>query len=174
MGERLPRTADDESGPGASPEDWFERGQRAEEAGDLEGASAAYRRSLRAGAKFPEVHFNLGNVLYLLENPAEAAAEFLRAVEIDPDYVEVWNNLGNALSELGQGDGAVRAYERALELAPEYLDAHFNLAETLWGEERFEEARSHYWIYLRHDPVSPWADQVKARLAAGTPPEGTP
>lgn len=155
----------------ATPDEWFERGQRAEESGSLEEASDAYQNALRAGAAFPEVHFNLGNVLYLLENPAEAAAEFLRAVEIDPDYVEVWNNLGNALSELGQGDGAIRAYQRALELAPEYLDAHFNLAETLWSEERLEEARAHYWIYLRHDPVSPWADQVKARLGSRLPPE---
>ena len=148
-----------------TPQEWFTKGQRAEELGRLSEARAAYRNAIELGAEFPEVHFNLGNVLYLLEHPAESAAEFLRAIERDPEYLEAWNNLGNTLAELGEVENAIRAYSRALELAPEYLDAHYNLAETLWSEGRTDEARSHYWIYLRRDPISPWADQIKARLA---------
>ena len=163
-----PEVAPETPRPTGTPQEWFTRGQRAEELGRLAEARAAYRNAIELGAEFPEVHFNLGNVLYLLEHPAESAAEFLRAIERDPEYLEAWNNLGNTLAELGEVENAIRAYSRALELAPEYLDAHYNLAETLWGEGRTDEARAHYWIYLRRDPISPWADQIKARLASAT------
>ena len=150
---------------GGDPRAHFERGQRAEETGDLDGAQRAYLDAIEAGGAFPELHFNLGNILSLLEHPAESVAEYTRALDLDPEYVEAWNNLGNALAELGEIDDAIRAYERALHFAPEYLDPHFNLAETLWDEGRTGEARGHFWIYLRHESSGPWADRARACLA---------
>ncbi len=147
-----------------SPRQWYEEGQRREDSGELEEATRAYQEAVRGESRLPEAHFNLANVLYLLEHPAEAAAEYLRAVEIDPEYVEAWNNLGNVLAEVGEVASSLQAYTRAIEIAPEYGDAHFNLGETLWGEGRFEEARVHYRFYLRQDPTSPWARQIRERL----------
>lgn len=145
--------------------DWFEVGARAEEDGHLENAVYAYRRALTAEPRRAEIRFNLGNVLYALERPDEAARRFREAIEIEPDYVEAWNNLGNALSSLSLFADAITAYLRALALAPDYADAHFNLAETFAALGDVERARQHWLHYLEHDPNSSWANEVKERLS---------
>lgn len=151
-----------------TPRQWCAEAQRLEDAGDLSAASRAYHEALAADPHLAEARFGLANVLYLLENAAEAAAEYLRAVELDPDYVEAWNNLGNAFAELGEVDAAVRAYRRALVIVPDYGDAHFNLAETLWSDGSLDPARAHYAIYLESEPTSPWAKHARERVAGPT------
>ncbi len=145
-------------------DDWFERGIEAEEMGRFEVAAAAYQRALQEGGARAEVHFNLGNTLYALDRREAAAANFERAANIDPDYVEAWNNLGNVLAELERDPEAVIAYRRALAIAPDYADAHFNLAEALTRQGAHDKARKHWSAYLRLDPTSPFASEVRARL----------
>ncbi|MCP3918478.1 MAG: tetratricopeptide repeat protein [bacterium] len=148
----------------SSAESWFERGIEAEELGQFEAAAAAYQRALQEGGARPEVLFNLGNTLYALDRREAAATSFEQAAELDPDYVEAWNNLGNVLAELDRDSDAVRAYRRGLAIAPDYADAHFNLAEALTRQGEAEKARAHWRAYLRLDPASPWASEVRARL----------
>ena len=142
----------------------FEVGIQAEEEGRLDDAVAIYERALAAGPPQPEIAFNLGNALYSLGRKREAAESFGRATEMETDYVEAWNNLGNALSDLGLPDEAIRVYRYALSIEPDYADAHYNLAETLAGEGETELARRHWKEYLRQDPSSSWAVEVRARL----------
>jgi len=135
-----------EGAPAAAVEDaqgWFDRGVHAEEQGRLEAAVWAYERALASGAS-AEVHFNLGNVLFLLRRIPEAAEQFRAATDLEPDYVEAWNNLGNVRSELGRTAEAAEAYRRALAIAPDYSDAHYNFAELLFSCDEYDEARRHF------------------------------
>lgn len=150
-------------------DDWFEAGVSYEEEGRLGDAVRAYAQALRVGGPRPEVHFNLGNVLFSLEEKSQAARHFQLAVDLDPDYVEAWNNLGNALAELGRADEAIVALTRALDLEPGYADAHFNLAETLANLGEYEGARRHWRAYLELDPGSTWAGVVRERLRRTEP-----
>ncbi len=143
---------------------WFERGVRAEEAGDLAEAIQFYERAVETVEPDPEALFNLGNALYSLGEAARAATCFRRAVEVDPAYVEAWNNLGNALADAGDPHESVRAFHRALALAPDYADAHYNLAETLADRGDFDGALHHWRAYLDRDPSSSWAAVVRERL----------
>lgn len=145
--------------------DWFQRGLRAEEEGDLDAAATAYENALRQDYTRAETWFNLGNVLYSLERKAEAVRAFTRAAGLEPEYVEAWNNLGNTLSDVGRLDDAVEAYEQALALEPAYMDAHYNLAETLDHLGDRERAEHHWREYLRLDPHSQWARKVRDRLS---------
>ncbi len=147
-----------------SAQDWFSLGVEAEASGRLGEAVRAYERALpSAGA---EAHFNLGNCHYGLQQRAQAAEHFAAAAAAAPDYAEAWNNLGIVRGELGDRHGAVVALRRALELVPHYADAHYNLAEALAVLGELDSARRHWRAYLRFDPNSRWADQVRRRLQA--------
>ena len=149
-----------------SAEDWFDRGCREEEAGNLPAAAAAYREALLAGGPSSETCFNLANVLYAAGQKAQAGERFRQAVELDPTFCEAWNNLGTVLAETAQADEAVAAYRRALELNPSCSDAHYNLADTLDALGRRSEARQHWRAYLQQDPYGQWADHARTRLKA--------
>ena len=49
--------------------------------------------------------FNLGNVLYRMGRPEEAAQRFMQTVEIDGNYVEAWKWFDRAAAA-GVGDAA--------------------------------------------------------------------
>ena len=143
---------------------WLERGIRAEERGELEDAAEAYAQSLEHEEPRAEVAFNLGNVLYTLARQDESLRAFQLATELDPKYIEAWNNLGNVLGELGRPQQAVAAYTEALELLPQYADAHYNLGEILASLGEHDRAAEHWRAYLRLDPTSSWAGEVRQRL----------
>ena len=149
---------------GAGPDELFQRGVRAEDAGQWQLARHLYERALAAGGPDPETCFNLGNVLYELDRKHAAAERYLQAVALDAEYVESLNNLGNALAESGWLQEAVRAYRSALRLEPAYADAHSNLAETLVYLGRYQEARFHWTAYLAIDPRSSWANAIRELL----------
>jgi protein O-GlcNAc transferase len=63
-------------------------------------AKAAYRKTLTLKPNFPEVHLNLGNLLYNEGDFPAAAASYRRAIVLRPRYSKAHCNLGNALSGL--------------------------------------------------------------------------
>lgn len=150
---------------GDSAERWWERGCDFEQAGNLHEAAAAYHQALHVGGPNPLCCFNLGNVLYALNQKGKAAERFRQAVELDPNHVEAWNNLGITLVELGQIEGSLAAFQQAVKLHPQYADAHYNLADTLDGAGRPIQARSHWQAYLRLEPSGLWAKYARRRLA---------
>jgi Tetratricopeptide repeat/MerR HTH family regulatory protein/BRCA1 C Terminus (BRCT) domain len=156
----------------ATAEEWWERGCDAEEAGRLQEAAAAYRQALLAGRPTPQLCFNLGNVLFALDQKGQALERFRQAVELDCTFAEAWNNLGNTLIELDKGDEAVAAFLQALKLNPHYADAHYNLADTLEDLGRLPEARPHWQTYLRLEPAGSWANYARRRLEHKPPRSG--
>ena len=145
-------------------EEWIDLGLRHESEACLEEAERAYRRALRISGPDAEACFNLGNVVYSRGDKKQAAHLFLEAVRLDEEYVEAWNNLGNVLAELEELREAIGAYRKALDIEPLYADAHFNLAEALRHSGEVGEARVHWRAYLRQDPRSSWAEQVRKNL----------
>jgi tetratricopeptide (TPR) repeat protein len=150
--------------PTRDPLQAFEQALSDEEHGDYAAALRGYEAALDGFGPEPEILFNIGNVLFALERPADAAAQFLDAVCDDPEFAQAWNNLGNALVRAGRPEHGVLAYRQALAVAPDYADAHFNLAETLHQAGASAAARPHFEAYLRRDPFSRWAARARARL----------
>jgi len=115
----------------SSVNELFEAALELEDAGRLEEAADAYRRTIDLDPHDPVLHFNLGNVLFALGRWADALASFQQALRHDPQYAEAWNNLGNVYAELNRSELAVGAFRRALALVPGYSLAQANLAEVL-------------------------------------------
>jgi tetratricopeptide (TPR) repeat protein len=154
----------DDDGPELSPAERFEVAVELEEEGALEEAAAAYQEAFAAGGESAEIAFNLGNVLFALGKKHDAIEWFEVALEADPKYVEAWNNLASAHAELDEWPQAISAGCRAVDLHFDYPDAHYNLAQAYLGAGRRQEALRHARIYLKFDPRSEWAAELREKL----------
>jgi tetratricopeptide (TPR) repeat protein len=153
-----------------APKRLVEWAAQLEEAGDLKAAAEMYRAALAAGAREPEVCFQLAEVLYRTGDLPAARERYYQALEIDENYIEARANLGCVLLESGERELAAAAFAGALDLHEEYADVHFHLARTLDGLGRGEEACVHWQRFLELAPDSPWADEAHDRLTAGDTP----
>lgn len=150
---------------GKSADEWFQEALDRENHGDYPSAIHAYEQAIRLETDDPILHFNLGNVLYAAQDLVNAETQFRRAVELDENYVEAWNNLGTVLADLNRYGESVEVFERAIDVFPLYADAHFNLGDVYSSLGQPQLAHQHWKRYLQLDPKSPWAADVRSRLA---------
>jgi Ca-activated chloride channel family protein len=115
-----------------------EKGNQLYEKGQNEPALSEYQKAQAVAPGAPQLHYDLGNVLYRQENWAGAADEYEQALgAASPDLsVRAAYNLGNALFHDEKYDEAVKAYTRALRGAPQDGDAKHNLEMALRALEQ--------------------------------------
>ena len=116
------------SGGVEEAESHFRRGVTLCQAGDFEGAVAAWRDVLRLQPDNAYALANTGIVFTEQGKWNDAREAFMRVLEIQPDNAEAHYGLGMADAQLGNYAGAVAAWENTLRLQPENSDAHYNLA----------------------------------------------
>ena len=106
--------------------------------GENEPALSEYQKAQAARPEAPQLHYDLGNVLYRQENWAGAAEAYEHALgAAGPDLSpSAAYNLGNALFHDEKYDDAVKAYTRALKTAPQDPDAKHNLELALRALEQ--------------------------------------
>ena len=118
----------------------FNQGVDRYDAGDLEGAIAAYEKALEIDPKYHMAWNGLGNALKDLGRYTEAIAAYEKALEIDPKFDHAWSNLGVSLGYLGRYNEAIAAFEKALEIDPKFDHAWYNLGVSLGYLGRYNEA----------------------------------
>lgn len=84
------------------------------DAGRGEETLAVFARALVAFPENPDLHFNHGVVLALLDRPEDAIRAFRRVTELDPSRLDALENLAGLLSRTGREEEA-RALERRRE-----------------------------------------------------------
>lgn len=136
----------------------------AEDDGDYALAIDCYHALLARDGSRAEWHFQIGELLYRIDEPIAARERYYAAIEVDPDYVEARSSLAGVLAETGQPELAVAAYRGALSLHDDYPDVHYNLGRILDELDRGEEAATHWKRFLQLAPGSPWADEARQRL----------
>lgn len=75
----------------------------------------------------PAVYNDLGNLLLLVPQPADAEEAYRKAVELDPDKVTSLFNLGLLLQQRGELREAAKFYQRVTKLEPQHAWAHYQL-----------------------------------------------
>lgn len=135
-----------------------------EDDGDLETAIDCYHAILARDEPRAEIHFQLGELLYRIDEVIAARERYYSAIELDPDYVEARASLGCVLVETGQIDLAIAAFRGALSLYEDYADVHYNLARVLDDTGREVESKHHWQRFLQLSPDSPWAEEATARI----------
>lgn len=110
-----------------------EKGNKSYLKGQNDAALEDYQKAQAVLPEAPQLHYDLGNVLYRQENWAGAAEAYERALgaagaELAPRAAY---NLGNALFRDEKYDDAIKAYMRSLRAAPQDADAKHNLELAL-------------------------------------------
>jgi tetratricopeptide (TPR) repeat protein len=143
-------------------------------AAELEGteqperAAEAYRAVLFSGDSTADDHFALAELLYQSGDLSAARERYYVAIELDENFVEARSNLGCVLAELAELGLAEAAFCGALEYHPDYADAHYHLARLLDRTNRAAEAACHWKLFINLAPASPWADEARERIGAGS------
>jgi tetratricopeptide (TPR) repeat protein len=101
--------------------------------GKNDAALENYQKAQAVAPEAPQLHYDLGNVLYRQENWAGAAEAYQHALgAAGPELVpRAAFNLGNALYKDEKFDEAAKAYMRSLKAQPKDADAKHNLEMAL-------------------------------------------
>lgn len=114
---------------------YLELGLLLGQAGDVEGAAAAFRKALSTNPNWPEAHFNIGLTLVTESNAKRdwpgAMAEFRTALRLKPDYAEAHHLLGAGLLETGDRNAAIAEFTKALKSNPMSPEIHLDLGRAL-------------------------------------------
>lgn len=120
--------------------------------GNLEAATASYRKALRINPAYAEAFNNLGNALQEQGRTDEAITSYKEALHFKPDHADAHFNLGMALKSKGRLEEAMTSFTRALQFRPDDAETHFNLGILQRETGRLEEAAASYTRSLRYKP----------------------
>lgn len=102
--------------------------------GNNTGARAQLQKALAIDPKLPGIHFEMGELLGLSEDPktkAEAESEYRAAIAENALDEKAETRLGDLSSRKGDSAQALQYYTTAMRLQPEDAEAGFGLAKTL-------------------------------------------
>jgi tetratricopeptide (TPR) repeat protein len=102
--------------------------------GNNAGARAQFQKALEIDPKLPGIHFELGELLGLSEDPktkAEAESEYKAAIAENPLDEKAQTRLGDLSSRKGDSAQALQYYAAALRLQPDDAETQFGMAKTL-------------------------------------------
>jgi tetratricopeptide (TPR) repeat protein len=132
--------------PTAEADEHYARGFALEES-DAVAARAAYTEALRTHADHLEARINLGRLLHLAGELAQAERIYRQA---QTGSALLSFNLAILLEDLNREEEAAAAYREALTHDPYFPDAHFNLSRLYERANLPREALQHLLAYRRH------------------------
>lgn len=135
--------------------------------GDEAPAIANYREAIKIDPKLPDVHFELGNLLYNSTDEklqAEAESEFKAALAANPNDEKTQLMLGMIAARHGDAKAAYDYYSRALQLQPDDTDANLELAKLLVTMNQNERAQQLLEHAIQIDPSNSVAHYRLATL----------
>ena len=112
---------------------------QAEQRRDWIKAAVCYRNAIAVATNDHRLPTNLGNVLWLANQPETARQAFLQATALAPDASLPYRGLGNALRDLNSFEEADAAYSKARQLSDDALSA-WNHSQLLLGLEQYTSA----------------------------------
>jgi tetratricopeptide (TPR) repeat protein len=124
-------------------------------------AEAAFQKVLEKDAQEPHALLGIGNC-HMNRGDTEKALEWYGKIEFGKiDDPTVLYNVGTLLYKNGKAAEALNYYKRAVEIQDGFLDARYQLAMVYLGLGNNAEAMVEFENYLKHDPDSERASQVK-------------
>jgi Flp pilus assembly protein TadD len=95
---------------------------------------------------------DLGNLLVLAHQPAEAEAAYRHAVELDPRRISALYNLGLLLQQRGKAGEARQLYEKVIAIEPQHAWAHYQLGALYERKKERSRAVREYAQAFAADP----------------------
>lgn len=124
-------------------------------------AEAAYQKVLEKEPANPDILLLIGNC-YANRDQADKAMEWYNKIDFekitDPT---VLYNIGTSYTKQSKFEDALKYYKRSVEVQKDFLDGLYQLGLTYLALGRNPEAILPFEDYLKIDPDSPRAEQVK-------------
>ncbi len=151
-------------------------GNALKDAGDLDGAIAAFERAAELDEATFLAHVNLADALDDKGLPDRALAVIDRAIHLRPDSATAHSNRGVILVRLKRYPEAVATFEQALRLDPKHSSALLNLGSALRQNEEHARAAAvlRQACSLHPRDFSPRISLAKALEEAGNAREALP
>jgi tetratricopeptide (TPR) repeat protein len=112
----------------------------------------------------PEAHHALGKVYLAQGRFDDAIREFEQSLSGSKNQAQIYNDLGVAWLQKGDFNRSIDSFNKALQLDGNLLEALFNRALAYEKQSRFDDAKTDWNEYLKHDSTSPWADEARRHL----------
>lgn len=134
--------------------------------GDKQGAQDAFLKSIEVDDKFPPGYQNMARIYLKAKDYPKAGDYIAKAVACDPNDVDTLSLRANHELLTGQYDKALADAQRVHGMPhPRLPDIHLVAAEALLQKNQGAEAIKQYELYLKEDPDSRYAAQVKTAMA---------
>lgn len=130
--------------PAGTAEDYYSRGNKYREQGNLDQAIYDYTKAIKVYSKHAKAYYNRANSYVKQGNLSQAIDDYNKAVEINPQYTEAHYNLGNTYEKQGNLPKAIESYTRALETNPKYSAAYCNRGNVYQTQGNFQQAIDDY------------------------------
>ena len=140
-------------------EAWLELGKSYFAEGKYEPALKNYDPARQLQPNDPDVYYEMGRTLSLLQRPAESIESFRRAIQLKPDYWEAHYCLGGELALQGEIPEAKSEFETVIQLQPGYAPAHLNLGVAFMKQNQLNDASREFQETLQLDPGNRLAAQ---------------
>ena len=151
------RVSEEQAKQNAAIKKAFEEGVAAAQAGNHQGAVAAFTTAATAMPTCADCYFNIAVSQQQMKNSAEAEAAFKKAIELRPNYPEAYNALAALYTADKKMDLALAASTKAAELAGAAggggsADSLYSAGVGLWNANKFPEAGSTFEAAVKTDP----------------------
>ena len=129
-------------------------GQIISESGSPQEALAYYERAIEINNKTPEIWFNYGLSLYLINKFESAQEAFAEATELNPRYKLAWYYSGKSFLAMGFYKEAIRALNLSLSIDPEHIESLLGIGDTYLEIKNFKKAEEYYdLIFKKKNPT---------------------
>lgn len=124
-------------------------------------AVESYMKILEREPDHVDALIGIGNC-YINQNDIEKAMEFYNKIEFEKiEDQTVLYNVGTVFYNNSKFDEALKYYKKAVEIQEDFCDAIYQLGLAYLAMGNNQAALTEFENYLKHDPDSPRAEQVK-------------
>lgn len=127
--------------------------------GKLAEAITAYREAIRLVPAYGTLNLVVGDVLFQLQRPVEAADAYRTLLNTAPEHDQAWSRLGQCQLLLGQHAEALTSLEKAVQANANDVEANYYLAILYARQNESKKAINCLQTALRHRPQ--WEAQAR-------------
>ena len=120
---------------------FLNNGNNAYKRGDLEKATAYYKKALEFDDEFYLAYFQLGVLEKKMGNSNKAIFYLNKVLEIKPEHDKSWFTLGSAYEADGNIEESINHYTKAIDINPGYSKAYGNLGKLYVEKGEYKQAK---------------------------------
>jgi tetratricopeptide (TPR) repeat protein len=124
--------------------EWFDKGCKKHQEGELRGAVEAYTEAIVLKPEEIRSYFSRGIVYIQLGMLDKAINDYNTVIALNPDYTEAYHNRGRAYLQKGQFDLSILDCSTALDLDPHMATAYHTRGKAYKGKGLVELAKKDF------------------------------